>query len=283
MNCQGFEKLIALYVEGDLTGRKLEQVRQHVDCCASCRRFAHEMGESQGLLKKLNDEPLDELALRSVEHRVLQQIVDPARTFSQSSILRLLPTWQWPALGAAGALMLFVVLLLWPWSIERNPRRKVPSAGSEMATRPPKIPEPSRLTQTTENQWGSPRSKGRASNPEKGFSPSTNARPRGPSQEAETRKKGPTPESLGIDRPEEVAAAGPPARQGGIRPQDIKVGPMGSAKLEAIPVELPSIQTANFDIPEPANQMVIKWVTEDPNIVIVWLIDQKRGKENAQN
>jgi hypothetical protein len=58
---------------------------------------------------------------------------------------------------------------------------------------------------------------------------------------------------------------------------------MGSAKLEAIPVELPSIQTANFDIPEPANQMVIKWVTEDPNIVIVWLIDQKRGKENAQN
>jgi hypothetical protein len=242
MNCQEFEKLIALYVEGDLTGRKLEQVRQHVDCCASCRRFTHEIGESQGLLKKLNDEPLDEQALRSVEHRVLQQIANPARTFSQSSILGLLPAWQWPALGAAGALMLFVVLLLWPWSVERNPRQKVPSAGSEMTTRP-----------------------------------------RRPSQEVETRKKGPPLESFGIDRPEQVATAGPPARQGSIRLQDIKVGSMGSEKPEAIPVELPSIQTANLDIPEPANQMVIKLVTEDPNIVIVWLIDQKRGKENAQD
>jgi predicted anti-sigma-YlaC factor YlaD len=43
MACAGFEKLIAAYVEGDLTGQSLQRAEEHLAQCVECRAFSQQL------------------------------------------------------------------------------------------------------------------------------------------------------------------------------------------------------------------------------------------------
>jgi len=71
MSCDKFEPLIALYVENDLTVAETQAVESHLAGCDSCRKFAAEMRESQGALKTLRTEFVDDAVLLQVRTEVL--------------------------------------------------------------------------------------------------------------------------------------------------------------------------------------------------------------------
>jgi len=70
MTCRDQEGRLSLYVEGDLPDRDAAMLEAHLEACGSCRSFLGELRASQGTLKELAAEPLDEAALAAVRLRV---------------------------------------------------------------------------------------------------------------------------------------------------------------------------------------------------------------------
>jgi len=70
MTCRDQEGRLSLYVEGDLPDRDAVVLEAHLEACGSCRSFLGELRASQGTLKALAAEPLDEDALAAVRLRV---------------------------------------------------------------------------------------------------------------------------------------------------------------------------------------------------------------------
>ena len=74
MSCKRFERLIALYVEGDLAERQARNVESHLVGCAACRKFADELKASQVALKDLRHEPIYETDLHELRRRVIDAV-----------------------------------------------------------------------------------------------------------------------------------------------------------------------------------------------------------------
>lgn len=53
--------------------------------------------------------------------------------------------------------------------------------------------------------------------------------------------------------------------------------------IELPRIEFPRIEPARIDPPESPNQLVVKLLTDDPEIVIVWLIDQNGDRDGKAN
>jgi hypothetical protein len=66
MNCDRFESMIALDVEGDLPVRQVIRLAQHLEICVGCRQFAEEMRESQAWWKSLKLEAPPESVVAEV-------------------------------------------------------------------------------------------------------------------------------------------------------------------------------------------------------------------------
>jgi len=103
MNCRSFEKLVALYVEGDLSGWKAEAVEAHLKACAQCREFAQELRVSQAALKSLRQDTLDEAVFQTVRTRVLSSL-------GAGKVRLAFPVWRYAL--AACLLILMVVSFL---------------------------------------------------------------------------------------------------------------------------------------------------------------------------
>jgi len=80
MNCSAFEGLIALYVERDLRESERAIVELHLQACAACRDLAHELRESQSIVKNLRQGAVHPAALTEVRQRVLNEVgnLEPA-------------------------------------------------------------------------------------------------------------------------------------------------------------------------------------------------------------
>ena len=74
MNCKRFERLIALYVEGDLAERRVRNVESHLAGCAACSAFADELKASQGALKDLRRAAIYEPDLHELHRRVIDTV-----------------------------------------------------------------------------------------------------------------------------------------------------------------------------------------------------------------
>jgi hypothetical protein len=74
MNCEQFEQLIALQVEGDLPDNQQSKVSKHLLICGSCHRFAEEIRDSQLSLRSYTGEDFDESLLAGIRHNVMAQI-----------------------------------------------------------------------------------------------------------------------------------------------------------------------------------------------------------------
>ena len=170
MNCQMFEPMLALYVEGDLPERDMPRVEEHVAICADCRDLLEDLRSSQAALKTLGAEAVDGALLTAVRAGVLARIDNRRRL-----------VWPWVA-GVTAALALLILL-------------PAPSG------RPAPEPRPVAIAQAP------------------------------PKVEAA------------------VGRAGPPARRRHPRRRPVTKPPA-------------------------AQQLVVKMLTDDPNIVIIWLVDQ---------
>jgi anti-sigma factor RsiW len=103
MNCRRFEKLFALYIEGDLPERKWRAVEEHVAGCEACRDFAARLEASQRAVKDLRDEPADAEALEEIRGLVLARI----------AVSEPKPRFSWRFAYAAAAAVLAIAAVVW--------------------------------------------------------------------------------------------------------------------------------------------------------------------------
>ena len=87
MNCRRIEKLILLYVEGDLQSKMSDRVASHLDWCSRCNRLADEYKESQSWLRSSTLPEFEKALLDSVKNDVLIRIAASNRKSSPLALL----------------------------------------------------------------------------------------------------------------------------------------------------------------------------------------------------
>jgi anti-sigma factor RsiW len=213
MSCSQFEKQIALYVEGDLGGRKARQVEEHLHDCPACRELAEEIADSQAALKGLRAEAVDGVVLERIRRRVLDEVG------GQRPSLRY--AWRWKHALAAGLVVVAVAMSV----LLRQQSSEAPVAlAPELPKRevvPPAPPPPAPPVQAARK---TPRRR--------------------------------------VDVPARPSQGRTPV------PQELV-----SPDFEIPRIEPPRIEPARIDPPASSNQLVVKLLTDDPEVVIYWLID----------
>lgn len=129
MNCKRFEKLIPLYVEGDLEADELRNVATHVHGCHSCARLASQYNASQAWLHSFTLPEFDEAFYADLKQQVMQEINSRA---PRPSLFQWL-TWRWkPAYALAFLLLiLFGATLLYLQSSKQSTTPNTPTAKQE--------------------------------------------------------------------------------------------------------------------------------------------------------
>ena len=74
MSCSNFERLIALYVEDDLSASERGQVKAHLQECSDCWDLAEDLRQSQALFKTVRQEVPNSTALSVLRERVLSEV-----------------------------------------------------------------------------------------------------------------------------------------------------------------------------------------------------------------
>jgi len=95
MNCQAFEPLIALYIEGDLPGQDTPRVEAHLAVCAGCRELLEDLQASQAAVKELGAEAVDGALLAAVRAGVQAKIDNRRKVL-----------WPWVAAAATALALL---------------------------------------------------------------------------------------------------------------------------------------------------------------------------------
>ena len=114
MNCRRVEKLIPLYVEGDLAPGTADRLTSHLDWCGRCNWLADEYRESQGWLRTSEPPEFDEAFLATLKAGVLSRIEETsARPSLLASLMQQWSRRQVLALSAAlliifGALVFYI-------------------------------------------------------------------------------------------------------------------------------------------------------------------------------
>lgn len=242
MSCNSLEESIALYVEGDLDLSRTKSVELHLRTCASCQRFLKELKASQSTVKELAAESLDPASFNVVRKRVMQEVNrrqarPPWWRFLSPAVAPWRPSW------VATMVVLAALGFLFQWQLWRKPTRSDKPEGPSVASAP---------VVRKESPYPSPPS------------PSENSKLQEPPGEPAAtqfakRRNGPAPRGLlspTEGQPDAIQAEDePPVEQGSnLEPE------------QPPPTDVPA---------EPPPPLVIKLVTDDPNIVIVWLVDQE--------
>ena len=241
MNCNSFEEWIALYVEGDLDPSRVRNVESHLESCTSCQRLVKELKASQAIVKELAAESLDPASFNVVRKRVMQEV----------NRRQARPVW-WRFLSPAVAqrhrawavslAVLAALGFLLQWQLWRKP------AGSDRSDAPGVASAPAVRKEGPDSSPPTPSEKAGRQLPDGGLAIRQFAK----------GQKSPAHDLLspGEGQPDAVAAeAEPPVEQG--------------SNLE------PEAPLPTDIAPEQPPPLVIKLVTDDPNIVIVWLVDQE--------
>lgn len=106
MNCRRVEKLISLYVEGDLASGITERIASHLEWCGRCNWLADEYKESQSWLRSSDPPEFDEASLTGLKAGVLRRI---AETSAKPSLLAsLVQQWSRRQVFALSAAMLII-------------------------------------------------------------------------------------------------------------------------------------------------------------------------------
>ena len=113
MSCEKFERLIALYVEGDLSDGEERRLRDHLEACPVCSQFADELRETQRLVKTVYRQPVAAALLRQVRARVMAEVQADRRYPRRWFDLILPRRWSWPYASAGIGITLMLGGLSW--------------------------------------------------------------------------------------------------------------------------------------------------------------------------
>jgi hypothetical protein len=125
MNCRRVEKLIPLYVEGDLASGKADRIASHLDWCGRCNWLADEYKESQSWLRSCEPPEFDEASLNGLKAGVLTRI---AETSAKPPLLAsLMQQWSRRQVFALSAAMLIIfgVLVFYIYQARMSVNRPV--------------------------------------------------------------------------------------------------------------------------------------------------------------
>jgi hypothetical protein len=128
MKCEGFEILIAQYVEEDLPAGKVRMVERHLAECLDCHDFANGLRLSQNALKSLGHNKVPAAALDRVRTEVMKSVAsEPLR--------RSRHRWRFALVASAGVIVIGAFAL---WHARESGLLVVPSAKHGAAAMPQK-------------------------------------------------------------------------------------------------------------------------------------------------
>jgi hypothetical protein len=249
MNCEYWNLQIALEVEGDLSPRKSRRVEKHLEICPDCHRFARELSQSQAVLKSLGHEAVDSKVFGTIQQKVLNEIAS-RRAIANSA------WWNWRWTGAITTLLLLGAVafrhLTQPASNPRGAENnsKTESSGS--------------TTSQVDN---------RVTLNNRGF-----ARMRMVTRKTKATER----HKLGKTLPKPDHSQETVVNTAQTFPGKDWEFVDSRSREEKTSVEVTKVESqegtaeTGFNATDP-DPLVIKLVTDDPEIVIVWLVDQKRG------
>lgn len=108
MKCELSEKLIPLYVGGDLEPAESDEVRLHLESCASCNRLAEDFHSSRNWIVAAALPDFDEASFANLRASVLSRIEQ--QPSSTNWFDWLLPKWNPRLMLAASAAALFLMI-----------------------------------------------------------------------------------------------------------------------------------------------------------------------------
>ena len=242
MNCNSFEELIALHAEGDLESSQAISVELHLKSCTSCQRFLAELKASQALVKDLAEESLDPASFNVVRQRVMQAV--NRQQAARPIWWRFLPPAlaEWRPAWAASLVALVALGFLLQWQLWQRPAGSAP-------------PDVSTVT----------------SGPTVGKG-SSEAIARSPVEQTKQARQSPELRTTQFAKRQRTRMPPELLLPVGVEPDTVTEEPEQTVE-QGSNLELEPPQQADLT-PEPAPELVIKLITDDPNIVIFWLVDQ---------
>jgi Putative zinc-finger len=241
MNCKSFEERIALYVGGDLPAEKTREIEEHLTACPECHNLAGQLKHGLGRLNEMRDEPLDEAVLRGIRNQVLSQISSKSKSRFVWNGLRVSPGWNWNYAALAVLVVAILTLALFKFNLFHH-------SHVDLAKRPkedvvsPAVPKrtPAPLSSGENGVQATERA---------GLNPNSASRP-------------PSSRRIRPVAPAEELTRGFPLA---VERSTLEISQIVPMRIEPFKIELP----------KKADPLVIKWVSKDPDIEIIWLVDKK--------
>jgi hypothetical protein len=142
MNCRRIEKLIPLYVEGDLDIEQADAVRSHAKSCANCGGLVAEYEESQRWLRSFMPPHFDDALLDDLKLGVLKEI--KRQEMPVPFLNRLAGHWTRRLVLASSValLIIFGVLALYNYQDDHNDL--VAGGGEEQKEQSPEVASPTK-------------------------------------------------------------------------------------------------------------------------------------------
>lgn len=230
------ERDLALWAGGDLPAIEAARLSDHLEECPDCRALAERLRDSRTAVEALAAEPLDETALARVRHGLRRRLAEEEARSARRR--RQAVAWALAAALAAAALGLGI----WYGTGSSSEPERIASAERS------ELPEPDRRTVAAPAEPPAATSgrERRETRPAPEEEPGREAR----AATREPRTSLPPPESR------KPAAPGAPAPQNVPPPDPLEQ----RAELASAPAG-------------PAESMVIKVVSDDPDIVYYWLVE----------
>jgi hypothetical protein len=148
MNCTRIEKLIPLFVSGDLKSSEMDEVLRHTESCAHCREVVAEFETSQRVLREFVTPKFDELVFDDLRDAVRREIT---RTELRPSFALF---WN-PRFVIGGSLALILLIAgLAFYGSQPNPSDHNPIAVVDDDDKTTKIEEPSEIKNATGRRSG---------------------------------------------------------------------------------------------------------------------------------
>jgi Putative zinc-finger len=134
MNCRRIEKMIPLYVEGDIESLVSERIASHLEWCGRCNWLADEYKESQNWLRATETPLFDEAYLADFKRDVMKQVGSTGAR--QSLIASLAQHWNRRRVLALCATMMIIVgaLVLYLYQTRANSSRRTIQALNQTDT-----------------------------------------------------------------------------------------------------------------------------------------------------
>lgn len=238
MKCKRFERLIALYVEGDLPAGKVRMVERHLAVCPDCREAAKGLQLSQSALKVLGHDEVPSASLDRMRAKVMRSVAsEPLRR----------PGHRWQFALAGAVVIAIAAAALWHSRQSRSPVAS--RTERRIAVVPPQARRHNQAESTAVHQAqvpGTQMAKRSSVHPAPGRSRSVG------------RRGLPQPKNSKLARRESQAKASPNYAEARI-----------SRKPTPLPTESSASGAKNPKVPA----VKVKLLTNDPNIVIYLITD----------